>query len=261
MRRLTRLLVDAVNENVDALPRRLHDLGVRFNREQEEEFRLELREIYYRYHGASIGEIDPLELIREAFIADRPHAPAASRPATRCSTRRWPRWAASTAELYPDFNVFEVAEPYAARADAQPALAQRRCSSAAARRRRTTAACCWSCPTRCTTRSSSSATARSRCSSATRASTCSTTKADVVFNRLVIAIVMAATVRRRRPDRHRRRRRPPLAASTSSTWLGSCRALGFPGLILVLSILRSGRSVKTGSDPVSAHVLACNKGV
>jgi len=68
MRKLTRLLVDAVNENVDALPRRLHDLGVRFNREQEEEFRLELREIYYRYHGASIGEIDPLELIREAFI-------------------------------------------------------------------------------------------------------------------------------------------------------------------------------------------------
>jgi ubiquinone biosynthesis protein len=43
MRRLTRLLLDAVNENVDALPRRLYELGVRFNREQEEELRIELR--------------------------------------------------------------------------------------------------------------------------------------------------------------------------------------------------------------------------
>ena len=50
MRWLTRLLLDAVNENVDALPRRLHDLGgVRFNKEQEDELRVELREVYYRY--------------------------------------------------------------------------------------------------------------------------------------------------------------------------------------------------------------------
>src|SRR6476469_8794400 len=58
MRRLTMLLVDSVNENVDALPRRLRDLGVRFGRDQEEEFRAELREVYYRYHGATLGEID-----------------------------------------------------------------------------------------------------------------------------------------------------------------------------------------------------------
>ena len=44
------------------LPRRLRDLGVRFNAAQEEEFRLELREVYYRYHGAALGEIDPIEV-------------------------------------------------------------------------------------------------------------------------------------------------------------------------------------------------------
>src|SRR6185503_6931718 len=113
MRKLTRLLVDAVNENVDALPRRLHDLGVRFNREQEEEFRLELREIYYRYHGASIGEIDPLELIREAFILiARMHLRLPTRYALLDKTLA--TLGSVTTELYPEFNVFEVAEPYAA---------------------------------------------------------------------------------------------------------------------------------------------------
>jgi ubiquinone biosynthesis protein len=112
MRRLTRLLVDAVNENVDALPRRLRDLGVRFSHEQEEEFRLELREVFYRYHGAAIGEIDPIQVIREAFtliytmnlrlptrfvVLDKAIATLGS----------------VGIELYPDFNVFEVAKPYA----------------------------------------------------------------------------------------------------------------------------------------------------
>ena len=38
MSRLTRLFLDAVNENIDALPRRLRDLGVRYLREREDEF-------------------------------------------------------------------------------------------------------------------------------------------------------------------------------------------------------------------------------
>ena len=94
MRHLTRLLIDAVNENVDQLPRRLHDLGVRFNREQEDEFRLELREIYYRYHGAALGEIDPLEVIREAFgLIARMHLRLPTRFALL--TRPSPHWARS----------------------------------------------------------------------------------------------------------------------------------------------------------------------
>ena len=38
MSKLTRLFIDAANENVDALPRRLADLGVRYPKEREEEF-------------------------------------------------------------------------------------------------------------------------------------------------------------------------------------------------------------------------------
>ena len=63
----TRLFIDAATENVDALPKRLTDLGVQYPKEHEEQFRIELREIYYRYYGASLAEIDPLQVIREAF--------------------------------------------------------------------------------------------------------------------------------------------------------------------------------------------------
>jgi ubiquinone biosynthesis protein len=110
--KVTRLFIDAAQENVDALPKRLSDLGVRYPKEREEELLAELREIYYRYYGASLAEIDPIQVIREAFqliysmnlqlptrflLLDRSIATLGS----------------VGVELYPDFNVFEVARPYA----------------------------------------------------------------------------------------------------------------------------------------------------
>ena len=59
MSKLTRLFIDAANEKIDALPRRLADLGVRYPKEREEEFVAELREIYYRYYGASLSRDRP----------------------------------------------------------------------------------------------------------------------------------------------------------------------------------------------------------
>ena len=113
MRRLTRLLLDAVNENVDALPRRLYELGVRFNREQEEELRIELREVYYRYYGVAMGQIDPLQVIREAFVlVSRMHLRLPTRFALL--DKALATLGGVGTEIYPDFNVFEVAEPYAA---------------------------------------------------------------------------------------------------------------------------------------------------
>ncbi len=112
MSRLTRLFVDAATENVSALPRRLADLGVRYPREREDELRSRLEELYYRYYGARLSEIDPIEAIREGLdliytmnlrlptrfvILDKAIATLGS----------------VAAEVYPDFNVFEVAKPYA----------------------------------------------------------------------------------------------------------------------------------------------------
>jgi ubiquinone biosynthesis protein len=112
MSKLTALFIDAANENIEALPRRLSDLGVRYPKEREEEFTSELREIFYRYYGASLSEIDPIQVIREAFqliysmnlrlptrfvLLDKAIATLGS----------------VGVDLYPDFNVFEVAKPYA----------------------------------------------------------------------------------------------------------------------------------------------------
>src|SRR5215211_1376662 len=63
----TRLFIDAANENVDVLPKRLADLGVRYPPEREEQFVAELRELFYRYYGARLSDIDPLQVIREGF--------------------------------------------------------------------------------------------------------------------------------------------------------------------------------------------------
>ena len=112
MARLTRLFVDAATENVGALPRRLADLGVRYPRDREEELRSRLEELYYRYYGSRLSDIDPIEAIREGLsliyamnlrlptrfvILDKAIATLGS----------------VAAGVYPDFNVFEVARPYA----------------------------------------------------------------------------------------------------------------------------------------------------
>jgi ubiquinone biosynthesis protein len=112
MSKLTRLFIDAANERVDALPRRLSELGVRYPKEREEQFVAELREMYYRYYGASLAEIDPLQVIREAFQL-------IYRLNLRLPTRfvlldkAIATLGSVGVDLYPDFNVFEVARPYA----------------------------------------------------------------------------------------------------------------------------------------------------
>jgi ubiquinone biosynthesis protein len=112
MTRLTRLFIDAATENIDALPRRLGELGVRYPKEREDEFRAALRDLYYRYYGASLAEIDPIQVIREAFAliySMNLHLP------TRfvLLDKAIATLGSVGVELYPDFNVFEVARPYA----------------------------------------------------------------------------------------------------------------------------------------------------
>ena len=115
MTRLTRLFVDAATENVDALPRRLAELGLRYPKEREEELRDAIEELFYRYYGSSISSIDPIEVIREGARPDLLAQPAAAEPVRDRSTRRSRRSARSASSCIPDFNVFEVARPYARR--------------------------------------------------------------------------------------------------------------------------------------------------
>jgi ubiquinone biosynthesis protein len=110
----TRLFIDAAGENVDLLPKRLADLGVRWPKENEERFHAELRELYYRYYGATLREIDPIQVIREVFqliYSNRLQLPTRFLLLDRAIATL----GSVGIELYPDFNVFEVAKPFARR--------------------------------------------------------------------------------------------------------------------------------------------------
>jgi ubiquinone biosynthesis protein len=112
MSKLTGLFIDVVNERIEALPRRLAALGVRYPRDREEEFVNELRDVYYRYYGARLSEIDPIQLIREAFaLIYRMHLQLPTRFVLL--DRAIATLGSAGMELYPDFNVFDVAKPYA----------------------------------------------------------------------------------------------------------------------------------------------------
>jgi ubiquinone biosynthesis protein len=110
--KLTGLFIDAVNQNIEALPMRLASLGVRYPKDREEEFVAELRDVFYRYYGARLSEIDPLEVVREAFaLIYRMHLTLPTRFVIL--DRAIATLGSVGMELYPDFNVFEVAKPYA----------------------------------------------------------------------------------------------------------------------------------------------------
>jgi ubiquinone biosynthesis protein len=112
MSKLTGLFIAVANENIDQVPKRLGDLGVRYPKEREGEFLAELRELYYRYYGASLSEVDPIQVIREGFqliYSMNLHLPTRFLLLDRAIATL----GSVGAELYPDFNVFEVARPYA----------------------------------------------------------------------------------------------------------------------------------------------------
>ncbi len=112
MSKMTRLFIDAASENVDALPKRLAELGVRYPKELEEDFRRELRELYYRYYGARLSDIDPLQVIREAFQLI--YSMNLRLPTRFVMLDKTIATLGSVGvDLYPDFNVFEVAKPFA----------------------------------------------------------------------------------------------------------------------------------------------------
>ncbi|MGZ4333945.1 MAG: ABC1 kinase family protein [Gaiellaceae bacterium] len=112
MSKLTRLFIDAASENIELLPKRLADLGVRYPKDREEQFVAELREMYYRYYGASLQEIDPIQVIREAFALI--YTMNLRLPTRFVMLDKAIATLGSVGvELYPDFNVFEVAQPYA----------------------------------------------------------------------------------------------------------------------------------------------------
>jgi len=112
MTNLTRLFIDAATENVDALPRRLSELGLRYPKEREPELKEAIEDLFYRYYGSSVSDIDPLEVIREGL--DLIYSLNLRLPSRFVTLDKAIATLGSVGvELYPEFNVFEVAKPYA----------------------------------------------------------------------------------------------------------------------------------------------------
>lgn len=105
------LFLDIMNERIENIPRRLTALGVGFPREKEAEFVTEARDLFTRYFGANLDELDPVAVFRDIFGAI--YRLKLKLPVQYLLLER----AAGTLEgigreLYPGFNVFEFARPY-----------------------------------------------------------------------------------------------------------------------------------------------------
>ena len=109
-----RLLLDILNQDAERLPRRLRALGVRYPRNKEEDLSDRLAVILQRYSASAIGEIDAREVLREIFQTI--YRIGVTIPARWVMLDKTLATLAGVAlEVYPDFNVFEVARPYAVR--------------------------------------------------------------------------------------------------------------------------------------------------
>lgn len=106
-----RLLVDVVDMNGEALPRRLRALGIRYPRQKEEELAEQLGVVLQRHGGQAMGELDARALLSEIF-----------RTVYRLEITLPARWlmldktlatlAGVALQIAPEFNVFEAARPY-----------------------------------------------------------------------------------------------------------------------------------------------------
>ncbi|MHB8859797.1 MAG: ABC1 kinase family protein [Thermoleophilia bacterium] len=105
------LFLDVMNERIESIPKRLSSLGVDFPRSKEAEFVTETRDMFTKYYGASLDEIDPVVVMRDVFGAI--YRLQLKLPSQYLLLER----VAATLEgigkeLYPGFNVFEFARPY-----------------------------------------------------------------------------------------------------------------------------------------------------
>ncbi len=110
----TRLFLAIMDEDISAVKRRLRRLGVVWHNSRDDEMTQALEEGFNRYFGVSLAEIDPRVLLREIFdIIYSMHVELPTRFLMLDKTLLLLEGAVSG--VYEEFNVFEVARPYARR--------------------------------------------------------------------------------------------------------------------------------------------------
>jgi ubiquinone biosynthesis protein len=111
---ITELFIDVVDQDVDGVAGRLWDLGVRWTPDDDERVRQELHELFARYYGSRLDEVDPVGVLEDVFRA-------VYRLKLRLPTKFVVLQKAIVtlegvgATIYPQFNAIELARPYARR--------------------------------------------------------------------------------------------------------------------------------------------------
>jgi ubiquinone biosynthesis protein len=111
---ITQLFIDVVDQDVDGVAGRLWDLGVRWTPDDDERVRQELRDLFTRYYGSRLDEVDPVGVLEDVFRA-------VYRLKLRLPTKFVVLQKAIVtlegvgATIYPQFNAIELARPYARR--------------------------------------------------------------------------------------------------------------------------------------------------
>ena len=114
MRVLTDYLIHMVRHQADRLVRDLRNLGVTFPREYENDIASAMEGILRRYTGVTLAQVDTQRLVTE--LLDMVYRYRIKLPTKYFLILRGLITVEGTGrELYPDFNVFEVAEPYVRR--------------------------------------------------------------------------------------------------------------------------------------------------
>jgi ubiquinone biosynthesis protein len=109
-----RLLLDILDQNPERVARRLRALGVRYPKAAEEQLTDRVAIILQRYSASPLGEIDAREVLRELFqVVYGLEVVLPSRWVMLDKTLA--TLAGVGLEVYPEFNVFDVARPYANR--------------------------------------------------------------------------------------------------------------------------------------------------
>jgi ubiquinone biosynthesis protein len=110
----TLLFLDIMDRDIEGVKRRLQRLGVKWSRDQDEEATSALELGFSRYFGVTLADIDPAALLREVLdIVYKLHLDLPTR--FLMLEKSLLTIEGVVTQIYPDFNVFEVARPYARR--------------------------------------------------------------------------------------------------------------------------------------------------
>lgn len=106
------LFMDVMQERLENVPKRLAALGVSYPPEKEKEFVVEIRDLFAKYFGARLEELDPVGVFRDVFGAI--YRLKLKLPSQFLMLDKTIATLEGIgAQVYPAFNVLEVARPYA----------------------------------------------------------------------------------------------------------------------------------------------------